>query len=139
MILRPGECVGPETKRERFFRGILISGPAEDRLHRRGNTLLSFLFPLTFFFFSLHPSPLASRRLPLAAFSRARRNQETTSRCLPLTVILSSEPTKFLLESFRERRVLMIDATLRYEFPASVTSYIKLAGSIYKRASCRRE
>lgn len=134
MILRPGECVGPETKRERFFRGILISGPAEDRLRRRGNTLLSFLFPLTFSFsLSIH------RRLPLAAFSRARRNQETTSRCLPLTVILSSEPTKFLLESFRERRVLMIDATLRYEFPASVTSYIKLAGSIYKRASCRRE
>lgn len=133
MILRPGECVGPETKRERFFRGILISGPAEDRLRRRGNTLLSFLFPLTFFFFSLHPSALASRRF------LARETQPGNNQSLPPTVILSSEPTKFLLESFRERRVLMIDATLRYEFPASVTSYIKLAGSIYKRASCRRE
>lgn len=77
MILRPGECVGPETKRERFFRGILISGPAEDRLRRRGNTLLSFLFPLTFFFFSLHPSPLASRRF------LARETQPGNNQSLP--------------------------------------------------------
>lgn len=104
MILRPGECVGPETKRERFFRGILISGPAEDRLRRRGKTLLSLFFSLSSLFLSLS---VACRCVLL----RARRNQETTNRCLPLTVILWSEPSKFLLESLRERRVLMIDVT----------------------------
>lgn len=107
MILRPGECVGPETKRERFFRGILISGPAEDRLRRRGKTLLSLFFSLSYFFSLFLSLSVACR----CVFLRARRNQETTNRCLPLTVILWSEPSKFLLESLRERRVLMIDAT----------------------------
>lgn len=68
MILRPGECVGPETKRERFFRGILISGPAEDRLRRRGKTLLSLFFSLSYFF-SLF---LSLSRLPVVVFSCAR-------------------------------------------------------------------
>lgn len=74
MILRPGECVGPETKRERFFRGILISGPAEDRLRRRGKTLLSFFF--FFFLLSLSFSPSIGGYLsPLSCARNATRKQ----------------------------------------------------------------
>lgn len=69
MILRPGECVGPETKRERFFRGILISGPAEDRLRRRGKTLLSLFF---LSLISFLPFSLSLSWLPFVVFSCAR-------------------------------------------------------------------
>ena len=122
MILRPGECVGPETKRERFFRGILISGPAEDRLRRRGKTLLSL------FFLSLGC---------LSLCSLARETQPGNNQSLPPPNSNPLERTLQVSPRISPRETSTNDR--RYEFPASVTSYIKLAGSIYKRASCRRE